>query len=270
MSNNQNILFKIAILFFTVFCINSIQAQELKQVCSLQIKNIETSIVDESGFIFVTNTQGNIEKINSNCEQELVYSPDKTGKVKQIDIWSSFKVFAFYEEFQEFIILDRFLTSAVRYDFSNFIVGYISNATLNFQQDIWVVDESDFTLKLLDAERKNILTSQLLSQYLDASNHHIIGLKEYQGKLFLIDAFSGILIFDNLGNYISKIKTEEIISFNFNQNELCYYQKLKLFRISLNDLSTKKIQTTKTYFKAYFKKKDIFYGLTKDRLTIYK
>jgi len=258
------------IFFIGMTSIPILKAQDFQQVCKVKVSNIDKSVVDDFGNVFITNTQGDIQKINAKCEKTLVYSPTKTGIIKQIDIWSQFKIFALFEEFQEFILLDRFLTTPVKYEFSTFNLGYISNATLNYQREIWVVDESDFSLKLLNYESKNIITSQQLNQYLDPTNHSIIGIKEFRGKLFIFDAITGVLIFDNLGNFISKINAKGINSFNFYGNNLNYFKDQKLFQVSLKDLSQQQLVKPNAQFDALMKNKDSFYGLTKDRLTIYK
>lgn len=270
MINSNKVYSFCCILLLGMLSSPLLKAQNIQLVCEVKIYNIDKSIVDDSGNIFITNTQGDIQKINAKCEKTLVYSPTKTGIIKQIDIWSQFKVFALFEEFQEFILLDRFLTTPVKYKFSTFNLGYISNATLNYQREIWVVDESDFSLKLLNYESKNIITSQLLNQYLDPINHNIIGLKEFRGNLFIFDAITGILIFDNLGNFISEINTKGLSSFNFFGNNLSYYQEQNLFQVSLKDLSLQQLVKPNAQFNALMKNKDTFYGLTKDRLTIYK
>ena len=245
-------------------------AQNFKSLCSVEINNIDKSTVDFSGNIYVTSSNGDIRKFNNRCEEVLTFSPTKTGQVKQIDIWSQFKIFGFYENLQEYIILDRFLTSPIRYDFYNLELGYVSNATLNFQQNIWVIDESDFTLKLINIEQQSIITNQPLNQFLDISNHQITHIKEYKGKLYITDAVSGILIFDSFGNYIDRIDAKNAHSINFDSDNFTYFRNGDFIEINLNSLEINTLNAPKGNYNTILKKNDIFYTISNDELEIYQ
>lgn len=245
-------------------------AQKFTQICQIEINDIDQSVVDYSGNIFVSTINGDIRKFNNQCEEQLVFSPMKTGKIKQLNIWSQFKVFAFYEELQEYVVLNRFLTSPVRYSLSNLKVGYVSNATLNFQQNLWLIDESDFMLKLIDLERNEVVTSQQLNQHLDIANHEITNLIESKGRLYLIDNRYGILIYDNFGNYVDKIEAKGVISVSFEKESLIYFIKEGLVEVSLNSLDQRTLEWSKDKYEDLIRKNNTFYGITNNGFEIYE
>ncbi len=259
-----------SLLFILLVMSIRLSAQELKKSCAVSLSNIEKSTIDYSGNIFLTNNKGDIIKYNKLCEEQLVFSPSKTANIKNISVWSQFKIFAFYEELQEYIILNRFLTSPIRYDFSKSNVGFVSAATLNFQQNIWVIDEADFTLKLIDSQQGNIITSQLLSQYLDVANHQISDMIEYKGNLYLVDEYSGVFIFDNFGNYIQQISAKGIRNMYLNQHILSYQSANQIIELNLNTLQQDTIALPQGDFSSVFKKSDTFYALSNDELQIYQ
>jgi len=267
---NISLRFWICFLFLFSWKILVVTAQEFEKVCATEVANLDKFVIDYSGNIFVTTTYGDILKIDSLCEELLVFSPTKTGQIKQIDIWSRFKIFAFYEELQEYIVLNRFLTSPVRYSFSQISVGYISNATLNFQQNIWLIDESDFSLKLVDTKQQEVIINQQLNQYLDLSNHEIIKIKESKGKLFVVDKVSGILVFDIFGSFIERIKVENITSINFEREKMIYYTGKDLMEINLNTLEQKIMIFPQGDYNTLRKKNNTFYAISNGELKIYQ
>ncbi len=270
MNSSIKIVFWILVVSASLIIKTKLFAQNFRKICTSEIANIEKATADQSGNIFLTTINGDIRKINTICEEELIFSPEKTGRIKQIDIWSPFKVFAFYEELQEYIVLNRFLASPIRYNFTSLDIGYVSNATLNFQQNLWLIDESDFTLKLVDTERNEVLISQQLSQFLDLTNHEITFLMEQKGRLFIVDAIAGILIFDNFGTYLNKIFAKNIKSIQYEGDHLIYHSDNVLNRLFLKTFEVDSLLTPPIPYSNLLKVKDTFYGIRNDRLDIYQ
>jgi len=262
------------ILFFIfsayLFNITTTHAQSLELVGSKPVSGLDYLMTDQQGNAYLSILNGDILKVNSAGETILTYSPIKNGKVKQIDVWSSFKIVVFYDSFQEVVVLNRFLSETGRYNFESYHIGFVSNVALNFQQNLWVVDESDFTLKLLDLKNDQVLIEQPFFQFLDIDNHALIFMKEYQGRLYVVDKNYGILIFDNQGNFIEKIERKGIISLGFQKDKMyCYYDN-KMIEEELYRRGKIEIPLLKEGYENVQKSSDYFFCITDSQVDIYR
>ncbi|MEQ6121089.1 hypothetical protein [Reichenbachiella sp. MALMAid0571] len=263
----------ILFLIFSAYLFNILttDAQRgMELVMSKPVSGIDYLMADQQGNAYLSRLNGDVLKVNSAGEATLTYSPIKNGKVKQIDVWSSFKIVVFYDSFQEVVVLNRFLSETARYNFESYQVGFVSNIALNFQQNLWVVDESDFTLKLLDLKSDQVLVEQPFFQFLDVDNHAIIFMKEYQGRLYVVDKNYGILIFDNQGNLVEKMEKKGINSLGFQKDKLyCYYEN-KMIEEELYGLGEFEISLPKEGYENVQKSGDYFFCISDRQLDIYR
>ena len=88
---------------------------------------------------------------------------------------------------------------------------------------IWLVDMVDFSIKKIDPQWEQVTIRIPLRQILDPEESEFVYLREYQNLLFLADRNSGVLIFDNLGNFLRQIAVTGIVYLHFQGNAL-YYQ----------------------------------------------
>ena len=245
-------------------------SQSIDHIISHPIQGLNQTSVDIQGNIFASKKDGEILKIDSSGKTLLNFSPSKNGTVKQLDIWSSFKIMTFYDSFQEVVLLNRFLSETARYNFDEFDLGFISNATLNFQQNLWVIDESEFSLKLIDISNHENLINQPFFQFLDVDNHNIILIKEYQNRLYVVDQEYGILIFNNLGNLVDRLEVKGIQSLGFENDTFYYLNNHKLYISSIYESTTKEIELLKPDCQDVDKYGDYIYCSSPYLLDIYR
>lgn len=177
---------------------------------------------DQIGNIYTATAGGDVNKYTAMGELLFQYSPTRTGLVHHVDATTQLRVLVFYEDLQEYVLLDRYLRSPVTYRLQDFGIGYISDIALNLQQNVWVVDQSDFTLKLLDPSRNMILEKVSLAKLLNQESAEIVTLRVHQNHLYLYDENKGLLVFDSIGNYQGALEVQGIPKFI--KDEL-YYEK---------------------------------------------
>ena len=178
---------------------------------------------DESGSIFCYDTNG--IKLNE-------YSPQRVARVWNIEAWKSVKIFTFYRELQEYSLFNRFLVpTAEQFKIANNdnLIGFARSATLSFDESIWLFDEQDFSLKKYNSEQQLVIVNTPLSLILESNEYNINYMREYENILFVNDANSGILVFDNLGNYKKKIPYSGLNYFGFVNEEMYFLKNNKLF-----------------------------------------
>lgn len=102
----QKIFIFIFFYFFTELCLG--QDYYIEQEISIS-KPLAVS-VDKNQILFVADDKGNIQQYNSKCEKILNFSPaSNLANIQSLDAWQTVRVFLFYRDLQQFLILDRFL-----------------------------------------------------------------------------------------------------------------------------------------------------------------
>lgn len=222
--------FKKIALFLYVFiaCIN-VWGQELILIKEQKIAPIQLISIDKKNQIFIANSAGDIEAYDSDLSKlNIRFSPQRMAHISFLEANATTRILVFYQEFQNFLILDRFLNPTGEYNFENAEISFVKLATIANDNNIWLIDEGDFSLKKYEVNLGQVLVNTSLDLLLDLENFEVSFLKEYQNQLFINDKNSGILVFDNLGNYRLTVDVKGLEFFSFHQNYLLYIQNQKL------------------------------------------
>jgi len=225
---------------------------------------------DGYGNLYISDKRGNINKFDSTGNFLLNYSPQKLGNVSLIEASNTIKIFAFYRDFQEYVTLERFLGPMPNSALNQDEVGFARQATLASDFNIWLIDETDFSLKKYDRQFNKVLNKTALDLILDARDYDITFLREYQSNLFVCDRLSGILVFDSFGSYKKKIPFKGVAFFAFHEDELYYLQNDTLHFFHLYLFNTREIPLPigKRYSKAFIHNKKVF-ALKPEGIDIY-
>ncbi|MFY0592778.1 hypothetical protein [Roseivirga sp.] len=231
---------KISIFISLFFIITHLSGQEIAidQSFDIGYEPIAASF-DRQGHLYFAKSGGGIDKFDQNGKILYHFSPQKKGEPTIIEAWQGLRTFVHYRNFQEYLFLDRFLNSSERYslDFSQ-SRNFSGLVTLSGDNNLWAINDQDQSLQKIDINNQEILFETKLNLSLEYEYLDIQFIRAYQNYLFISDASLGILMFDNLGNYVDRlISNEGIAFFSFYKNELIFLQENKLRQI---DLYTKK------------------------------
>ncbi|SMD33197.1 hypothetical protein SAMN04488029_1553 [Reichenbachiella faecimaris] len=215
---------KTVITYFLLWVPLSLVAQPWELVKKVSHHNIDLCTLDQAGNIYATNFQGTVSKYSNEGNLILEYSPLQVASIHEITTSSQLKVTLFYKDLQELVILSRYLSSPITYRLSDFNLGYVEDVAPNFQQTLWVLDISDFSIKLIDPGTNRLLERKSLAQVLDQHQTEILSFHAHQNRMYIIDKSSGVLVFDNIGNYLFKLLSEAPLSVGFDKDYM-YYEK---------------------------------------------
>ena len=208
-----------------ILAVSSAYSQEMDFVYDIELHaKIENVSVDINGNIYLVSDKGLIYKYSSMGDSLMAFSPRKNAAISLIEAGSGLRIFVFYQDLQEYILLDRYFRSSPHYSFNPAPIGFAALATISTDNNLWLLDQTDFSLK-----KYNILTNILeietpLDLIIDTDNFNISFMKEYQNFLFVSDPQLGLFMFDNIGNYKKKIPVKGIEYFNFSGDRM-YYMK---------------------------------------------
>lgn len=216
-----------------------VQAQQLQLIDSLQIAEPLSVSMDRLGNFYVVTKNGTIKKYNSRNQFENDFSPQKVGRPSLIEAWNPLRLFVFYEGLQEYLFLDRFMTSANRFNVRE-ITDYAGLVTVSADNNLWLIDLTEFGLKKFNTTFNQVTISTPFDLLLDPERYDISHIREYQNLVFVSDRESGILIFDNLGNYLRKLPYKKVAYFNFHESMIYFVEggHFKLIDIYTGETST--------------------------------
>lgn len=207
----------------------------------ISIKNLDLISFDTKDQIFASTTSGDIFLFNSKGDQLNLYSPTRQGRLQQLEAAWTVNIFSFSSDLQEYRILDRFMSLLSENGFFQVDIGLAKAATLGNNNIIWVWDESDLNLKILDFRRNLIIRPQPLNLILKSKNLEVLEIREFKNRLFMNVKNDGVFMFDNQGNFVEKInlKTDQRLCF-YNEH-LLWIEEKTLMAISLKNQETLEI-----------------------------
>lgn len=178
--------------------------------------------LDRRGNLYVTDAQNNLRQYGPDGQPLNTFSPPLPGHTAQVEAWNTAKVLVFYDDRQQVVLLDRFLTPIAEVRWQDYLDGQIRAATLAPDDRYWLLNESDLTLRQFDTSQKRFSITTPLDLLIGRSRPDFRFLREYQNNLYLVDRNSGIYVFDNLGNYRKKLPLPGLSYVGFRGDELYY------------------------------------------------
>jgi len=229
-----------------------LSGQSLEFVRSIPFDKPQQVSLDRYNYLYMSDEKGNIKKYDEEGKFQVLYSPVKVSNIALLEAWNTIKVFLFYREYQEYVMLERFLTTKQNYVLDPIAIGFARMATLASDYNLWIFDDTDFSLKKYDQQYNKVLFSTPLDLLLKPKEYDIRHMREYQNQLFLSDLNSGVMVFDIFGNYKKRIPFQGISYFSFYNDYLTFISGTQIVWFDLYGLSEIRfpLPTLKTYSQA--------------------
>jgi hypothetical protein len=259
----------LALFFLIPF---SLRGQDtLVLMTSIPATGLDKVSQDTYGHLYISDIKGNINKYDSTGKFLLNYSPQKLGTVTLLEAANTIRIFVFYRDFQEYVMLERFLGPNPNSSLNEAEIGFARQATLGSDYNLWIIDETDFTLKKYDRQFNKVLFKTPLELLLDPREYDINFLREYQNNLYVNDKNSGLLVFDVFGSYKKKIPFKGLDYFAFLDDELYYMKNDTLFFFHLYLFTSREIALPpgKKYKRVFWHHSKL-YGIKPDGIDIYE
>ena len=201
-----------------------------RKVLELPVRMVST---DRFNNIYINDIKGNIRKLDSLGHPIGLFAPAQFGKLTTMESWASLRVFLFYEDTQRYTFLDRYLAAS---EFSEFPVekfGFVRLAAPSSDNQIWLIDIRPLNLSKFDITFNDITLNQSLNQLSDTLDLNPNQLIEYQNRVYLGDSKIGVLVFDNLGNYLRTLAKPGSSQFHLREDQLYYLKGHQLHIFSI-------------------------------------
>jgi hypothetical protein len=240
-------------------------AQVPKKIKELSFKNIENVSVDRLGNLFIVFKNGGIKKYDANGKELAVL---KKGDLPTlIEPWYHPKIFVYNRLTQQIMIYDHNLQfpQIGKIDPAIAVNPFLVCPTND--NKLLVLDEADWSIK-----KANPSTSKVLLEFnidtLGMGKPVFSYLREYQNLIFLLDKYSGIFIFNNLGKKINHVKCTTQ-NFGFYGEELFYLVDDRVIFYDLYSERTREVKIEPGKFVIATDER-IFLIKNNDRVVIYE
>ena len=233
---SRNLLIKpgIVSLFLVIYtCFNYSSAQELKLVKEWTVNEVVDATSDFSGNLYLSDEHGMISKYDKNGSLQISYSGTINSSIYSIDASHTSKIFGFYRDQQSYLILDRFLNPLNEANLNPSFVGYAAETAYSADNNLWIFDQSDLTIKKINLLSNIVITSSAIPLIIAEEEWDLLQIEEYQNKLYLYNSSKEIYVFDNLGNYIRQLGINPDSKVCFNGSELIFVQDLRILALNI-------------------------------------
>jgi len=206
------------LMFSAVYC------QTFEFISEYDIKEPTSVSLDELGNLYFSDYSGNIYKHSKLGLPVANYSSNKISRINHIDAKQSLRVFAFSSELQHYFIFDRFLNLSSEEEIAKGDNSFIKLSTQGKDNNLWLYNETNFSLAKYNPSLNIVITETPLELVLNSKNRSMNHMVEYRNQVYISGPDYGILMFDNLGNFIGRLLTESVEDFDFNKDEVYYIQ----------------------------------------------
>lgn len=227
--------------------------------------------IDQAGNIYIATFDGDIIRLDPGLQSELVFSPQIPGATSVLEAWQGLRIFTFHKELQLYRLINRNLSLHEDYNFNPDLVGFAEVAAPTFDNNVWAVDQFDFSLKKLNIRQSRIENVTPLNLLLNPADYEILHCKEYQNRLFISTKNKGILIFDNFGNFIKTYPFQDVDYFNFLNDELYFIRDNRLTSIELySDNISESVLPSEGRWLFALRFKNLLYLFSEENVFLYK
>ncbi len=190
---------------YTLVYAQTTTSKDLIFIKKVRIKEPVQVSADRYGNIFIADKNGTISKYKNNGDSITAYSPAIRANITLLEAWATLETAVFYQENQELVIFDRFLTFKQSIKIDDTMAGFARLATLAADGNIWIFDEVDFSLKKYNTRTKTVILHTPCDLLFQKKEYNLLFIKELNNLVYLVDKNNGIFLFDNFGNYKKNI-----------------------------------------------------------------
>ncbi len=171
--------------------------------------------------LYTVNTEGELSQFDHGGETIANFGTAPFGNPSHLQV-RGLRTFLFFENTQQFIFLNQFLSHRGEIHTIPESVGYVRLATLSNDNHIWLLDDQELNLLKFNLEYQQIIMENALINLFAHADLHPYLVEEYQNRLYIGDRHQGVLVSDILGKYLKTIKVPGDVDFNFTKEYLYF------------------------------------------------
>lgn len=238
------------LIFLLIICLASCAAtKEVKEKIVLSNTHdinieIENVFLDNLDQLHIVDGQGTLTRYTQDLEVLYKYADNTVGSIQHVDVNNPLKTLVYHRAYGIISYLDNTLALIKKSNLQDW--GYYDITTIASSNDgnIWLYDPAkNQILKIDDAGGIKLSTNNLNDYRLEDLNPTKI--VERDNKLFVYDEEYGIIIFDNLGQYLKLLPIKDVETFQTDGKNIYVFQDnaIRVYTIRLLEESIIELQT---------------------------
>ena len=258
-------------LLFVLLASFGLEAQELTKIKTFELTAAPQSIsIDRQGNFYIATRRGEIDKYDIDGNLTHQFSPQKRGNATLVEAWQGPSVFLYYKDFQEFTILDRFLSNSQQYPLPEDLSSFSSLATISGDGNLWLIDAQNLSLKKIDSPSNQVIIDNPFNFNSNSDTYSFSHIREYQNQLFISDPNQGVMVFDLFGNFSELINLPGIEYFNFVNDELIYLREQKAVLINVYNKQKREIELPDLSYKYILMENSVLICVTESTVDLFQ
>lgn len=245
------------------------RAQQWELLLAFPVEAPVAVTADVHGQLYLATARGELISYSPEGKPLYTFSPQSAGTYTTLEAPSGRQLWAFDENRQQLLFLDRFLNQLSSRQLPLDVFNYVVATTRAAGNTFWMADAGDMQLKQWNSNSGQLVSSIRLS-LLDPSLTEIQALKEYQHRLYLF-APGKLLIFDHMGAYQQSIPLPAWKDFSFAGDSLLLLTKNSLIHLSIHsgEQELSPLPPSQTFGQLVYNK-GIYYFFGKSRAYAYR
>lgn len=253
------------LLFLTVWLSSCGMTKEITDQVTLSgTRDINTVIdnvyLDNLDQLHIVDNKGTLTRYTQDLKVLYKYADNTLGSIQHVDVNNPLQALVYHREYGIISYLDNTLALIRKSNLQDW--GYYDISTIASSNDgnIWLYDPAkNQILKINDSGKIQLSTNNLNDYRLEDLNPTKI--VERDNKLFIYDEEYGIIIFDNLGQYLKVLPIKSVTTFQTDGRNIYTYQdnNIKIYTIRLLEESTIEVQSNINVQNVMISPRSIYY-----------
>ncbi len=227
--------------------------------------------IDVLDNIYLITAGDQLKKLKANGDSAGIYNDVKQyGNPSMIDVSNPLKILVYYKSYSTVVILDRFLTYRNSINFRKENIFRIKTLATSYDNNIWIFDDQDLTLKKIDDDGKVLGKTADFRQLFDETPQPM-QITDRDNAVYLYDENKGFYIFDYYGSFKSELPFLNWQHVTIANGKILGFINDTLYSYEVNSLSLKTYKLP-VFFKDYIDIKAMngkVYLLKKEGIAIY-
>lgn len=225
------------LLCLALFAVNAAAQQMQLKLLKTITHRTDYIAIDRLQQFYAVSKGYHIQKYSADGRLLYEYGENNLGKIAQIDATNPLQLMVYYDEYATVLLLDRTLSPLHKVDLAALSIWRTQAICIANDNHLWLYDPQQLTLKKINPYGDILQESPDMSLLID-NDFSPSFLLESNNHLYLSDPNSGILVFDNLGNYLRDMPIKSVSQFQLWNGQLVYLNKEN--QIVLHDVRTLK------------------------------
>ncbi len=224
---------------------------------NIDLKNVYLDNLDQ---LHIVDRKNTLTRYNQDLEVLYKYADNTLGKIQHVDVNNPLKVLVYHRDYGIISYLDNTLALIRKANLQDWGYNDISTIASSNDGNIWLYDPAkNQVLKINDAGKIKLSTNNLNDYRLeDLEPTKIV---ERDNRVFLFDDQYGIVIFDNLGQYLKVLPLQDIQNFQTDGKNVYVYQdnSIKVYTIRLLEESIIPLEVKENIKNVLISPRSIYY-----------